>query len=401
MVPLPPGGLEKPPPIVRKPSPEGPPPIASGKPSSSGPPPVPTASRPPPVPSASRPKPSAANGYAYSAHAPKTVPGADTCLICRDYSASDEVAASYPTASLPTSNRIPYLADVLCSPFPSLTDKARAIFTWLHHNMQYDVPNFLAGTIPRGLNAEQTIDRGLAVCEGFADVFMSICRAAGLECRRISGFGKGYGFSPENAMASFDSNHAWNAVRLEGGWTLVDSCWGAGHIDNGAWVQQFNPSMFTMGNKQFGARHFPSDAGDWYGPSRSWDEFLQEGEGGPQRYGTADQMGLALGEDAVGPWCTLQRGQRYDFWCKWMCPHWTSRPEFKPSMICLRVNGKIIRPQDDGQVISAQAVAEGEVTLSVIDKVNNVIADGMTWAEFDAMRSKSYGMQHLYSWTVV
>lgn len=407
MVPLPPGGLGKPPPIVPKPAegpppitpkPSGPPPIASAKPGS-GPPPVPSASRPPPVPSASRPKP-AANGYTYSAHAPKVAPEAASCLVCRDYTGPDEVAASYPTSAVPGPDRVGFLADALCGPFPARTDKARAVFTWLHHNLAYDVPNFLAGTVPRGLDAEQTISRGAAVCEGFADVFMAICERAGLECRRISGFGKGYGFSPGNAMASFDANHAWNAVRLEGGWTLVDACWGAGHISDGAWVPQFNPSMFTMGNAAFGARHFPADPGAWYGPPRTWDAFLLEGEGGPQRYGTADALGLALGEDAVGPWATLRRGERYSFWARYMCPHWTARPGFKPQLVCLRVNGQIVRAHDDGHVLSAEAVADGEVTLSVIDRVNNVNADGMTWAEFDALPTKSYGMQHLYSWRV-
>lgn len=361
-------------------------------------------SRPPPVPTSSRPKAAPSNGYSYVPHAPKVVPSSPSCLICRDFSAADAVAAQYPTSAIPTP-RIPYLANVLCSPFPSLTDKARAIFTWLHHNLIYDVPNFLAGTVPRGLDAEATIARGAAVCEGFADVFLAICQHAGLDCRRIGGFGKGYGFSPDNAMASFDANHAWNVVRLEGGWTLIDSCWGAGHIDNGVWVTQFNPSMFTMGNKAFGARHFPENEADWYGPARGWEEFLMEGEGGPTRYSTSDTIALALGQDSVAPWTdTLRRGQNYHFEVRYMCPHWTSQPGFSKKMICLVVNGRLIRPHDDGQTITAQAVAEGdEVTFSVIDKVNGQEAGDMTWDEFDRITSRGaydYGMQHLYLWRV-
>jgi hypothetical protein len=49
-------------------------------------------------------------------------------MICRDFSVPDNVAAQYPRSSNPSLS-IEYLSRVLCGPFSSPTDKARAIFT--------------------------------------------------------------------------------------------------------------------------------------------------------------------------------------------------------------------------------------------------------------------------------
>lgn len=125
------------------------------------PPPVPQArplpalgaGPPPPVPMSSKP-----NLDAIMASKPK--PGTVAqCLVCRDFSGPDNHAAKFPRQQLPSSD-VGWLAHQLCAPFPSATDKARAIFTWLHHNVDYDVKNFFAGTIQPS-TPEKTITSGM------------------------------------------------------------------------------------------------------------------------------------------------------------------------------------------------------------------------------------------------
>ncbi len=48
---------------------------------------------------------------------------------------------------------------------------------------------------------------------------------AGIETIKISGFGKGYDYQPGARLAS--PNHAWNGVKIDGRWYLIDSAWGA------------------------------------------------------------------------------------------------------------------------------------------------------------------------------
>jgi hypothetical protein len=202
-----------------------PPPIPQNRPSFS-PAPDTAASAPPPVPLSSRP-----NLNAIMASKPK--PGAGgSCLICRDFSAPDQHAARFPREHLPSSD-VGWLAHQLCSPFPSATDKARVIFAWLHHNVDYDVHSFFNGTISP-TTPEKTITSGLAVCEGYAGLFAAIALKAGLQAMVCSGDGKGFGHTPlepGQAVPAFESNHAWNAVCIDNGeWKLLDPCWGAGHL---------------------------------------------------------------------------------------------------------------------------------------------------------------------------
>lgn len=181
---------------------------------------------PPPVPLSSRP-----NLDAIMASKPKPgAPGA--CLICRDFSGPDQHAARFPRQHLPSSD-VGYLAQQLCSPFPSPTDKARAIFTWLHHNVDYDTHSFFNGTVSP-TTPEKTITSGLAVCEGYAGLFAALALKAGLQAVVCSGDGKGFGhvpLEPGQPVPAFQSNHAWNAVCIDNGeWKLIDPCWGAGHL---------------------------------------------------------------------------------------------------------------------------------------------------------------------------
>lgn len=140
---------------------------------------------PPPIPITSRP-----NLAAISASKPK--PNAITtvnCLVCRDFSAPDAHAARYPRESIPTQD-VHWLARELTAPFPSLTDKARAIFTWLHHNIAYDVKAFFGNNI-KGTTPGDTIATGLAVCDGYAGLFTALALSAGLEALKLTGHGKG------------------------------------------------------------------------------------------------------------------------------------------------------------------------------------------------------------------
>ena len=166
---------------------ETPPPLPSNRPSPALPPPVPTSSRPN-LAELNKSKPKL-NGAATIINGTTPSSSSGQCLMCRDYSGPDGHAARFPRQSIPSTD-ISWLAHQLTSPFPSATDKARAIFTWLHHNVAYDVKAFF-GNCVRGKTPSETLTSGLAVCEGYAGLFSSLAKAAGLECIVVGGHGKG------------------------------------------------------------------------------------------------------------------------------------------------------------------------------------------------------------------
>ncbi|KAL8407935.1 hypothetical protein RB594_006659 [Gaeumannomyces avenae] len=314
---------------------------------------------PPPVPLASRPTDAQIEAAISSRTATAQVqPPAviDDCLICRDFSQPDAVAAQYPLHALPRHNVANYLAQVLCGPFSTLTDKARAIFTWCHHNIRYDVEGLFGNCIPRGLTPDQTILSGKAVCEGYAKVYQNISQRAGLECVVVGGHGKGYGFHQPKAGEAppprDPTGHAWNAVRLDdGSWKLLDACWGAGHLgDNQAYNQKFDPLQFTMSNELFGLSHFPSDSRQFFredGRVPTWEEYVMGPVRGEKPTWYNDGHDEGLSEHTVAPAekhiAVQAAGTDYvRFQFSHLCEHWKGEVhgKGKPRLLALKINGR-------------------------------------------------------------
>jgi thiol-disulfide isomerase/thioredoxin len=145
---------------------------------------------PPPVPMASRPNLAGLQRSKPKVAAVGTAAG--VCLKCRDFSGPDNHAARFPRQSIPSTDTT-WLAHQLCDPFPSATDKARAIFTWLHHNIEYNTVAFFSNNVKSSTPAG-TMATGLAVCEGYAALFTALATPAGLESVVIGGHGKGVYF---------------------------------------------------------------------------------------------------------------------------------------------------------------------------------------------------------------
>lgn len=312
---------------------------------------------PPPVPLASRPDLSKIQATKPRPYAPDSlvVPPTVGCLKCRDFSAPDAHAARYPRMSLPTHD-LDWLARELTSPFPSLTDKARVIFTWLHHNVMYDTVAFFSNRV-QPATAASTLTTGMAVCAGYAGLFTALATHAGMEAKSISGHGKGYGFNdpaPGSALPPVQAGHAWNVVRIDNGqWKIIDSCWGAGYIDEGqTYVQKFNQAMFTNSNDEMGLRHFPTDRTQFYRddgrPEISWQEYLlgnpESPLGAEQPFIFSDADKHSIGARSYLPAAkqiSVYQGGPVRFQFGLICEHWTleRHSRAKPGLFLLMTHG--------------------------------------------------------------
>ncbi|KAI9741412.1 MAG: hypothetical protein M1818_004218 [Claussenomyces sp. TS43310] len=394
---------------------------------------------PPPIPRASRPttfqldsrKPSAQATHTSATPAsggldiygnPSEV---SACLICRDFSGPDGVAKLYPRHANPD-NSTDYLAEVLCGPFPSPTDKARAIFTWLHHNIDYDVDAFFNRTV-KNHTAENTIARGLAVCGGYATVFSSIALKAGLDCVQVTGHGKGYSYTqpkPGDPIPPANpTGHAWNAVRIDNGeWKLIDCCWGAGHLSNKLYNRKFNASCFTMSNDEFGLRHFPADDQLFFrsdGQTLTWEQYII----GPhacetlQTYGVVQEYGIK--ETSFMPvqkQISIRAGGITHFQFSKMCEHWNfiKNGAGKPYCMILQYNGIDGREKDfaalefDGTYwyldmdTRKLGCAGQRINVYSVTSVGGKDARGWTKRDYNAAKGKQgMGFQTVASWDLV
>jgi transglutaminase/protease-like cytokinesis protein 3 len=87
-----------------------------------------------------------------------------------------------------------------------------------------------------------------------------MCGVARIKCEVISGYAKGYGYKPGDEIGRGETNHAWNAVEIEGQWFLVDSTWAAGSINSSnRFEKSFSNFYFLTDPEKFIVSHFPQD----------------------------------------------------------------------------------------------------------------------------------------------
>ncbi|KAK5698634.1 hypothetical protein LTR97_006281 [Elasticomyces elasticus] len=290
-----------------------------------------TKGAPPPVPRDPRPDLAALKASKPTVNDSSPAP-AGSCLLCRDFSAVDAHAARFPRQSILRQD-ITWLAQQLTAPFPSATDKARAIFTWQHHNIAYNVKDFFAGNL-KPSTPQSTLETGMAVCEGYAALFAALALKAGLEAYVVGGHGKGFGYSQMKAgdpLPRFEAGHAWNAVKIDGGqWKLLDACWGAGTVDGSNYKPSFSPERFTQTNDDFGLDHFPEERSRQYrgdGRIMTWEEYItgfKSGCGAQFYSGWLRSEGIneTTFQPKQNPIVLAQQGPTVRFSFQKVCPHW-------------------------------------------------------------------------------
>jgi len=169
----------------------------------------------------------------------------------------DTYALSVPRTAEAT---VALLAQNLTQTSRTEREKARAIFRWIANSIDYDDTAQRAGA-QRQETAEEVLRSRHAVCQGYANLFAALAQAAGLEAKVVAGFGRGSGYWPGAAYGP-NENHAWNAVRINGRWELLDCTWGTGYYDRyaGRTVRRFEPFYFLTDPGEFLYSHFPADS---------------------------------------------------------------------------------------------------------------------------------------------
>lgn len=139
-------------------------------------------------------------------------------------------------------------------------EKIRSLFSWVAMHVKYNDAGFNSGNLG-DCSAEAVFKTRKAVCEGYASLLLALCDTAGIEARKISGYAKGYGYTPGEAFKETD--HAWNVIKMNGRWHLFDATWAAGYGQNikGKLVskQHFNPYWFDVPAKAFIFTHLPEE----------------------------------------------------------------------------------------------------------------------------------------------
>ncbi len=147
------------------------------------------------------------------------------------------------------------LSATLTQGLDSDSAKAWAIYRWLTENIRYDMEGLKSGDYG-DLSPEGVLRSRKAVCSGYSGLFKALGERAGLEVMVIKGYSRGGSYRAGEWSAQTD--HAWNAVKVDGEWRLIDTTWGAGSVINGQWRKQFSDFYFLTAPDKFVLTHLPS-----------------------------------------------------------------------------------------------------------------------------------------------
>jgi hypothetical protein len=149
------------------------------------------------------------------------------------------------------------LSHRLTSPYRSERAKARAIFRWIADRVVYNWPALLSGKTQRlNTDADYVLRHRTTICDGYTNLFNELARIAGLESVKVVGASKGYVYSPSQKLKS---DHAWNAVQIDGQWQLLDVTWAAGDPVTEKSDHTFNDFYFLTAPEAFINDHLPDD----------------------------------------------------------------------------------------------------------------------------------------------
>ena len=230
---------------------------------------------------------------------------AATALSAGQYDEIDRYALNAPPG---VESSIDSLVDYLVRPAHNEVEKLRAIFRWITANIVYDSEGFFrdftaqfdtspaeekpqpaaetgAEAAGEALTPEMVLTKRIANCDGYSLLMEAMAhriqqmqdltqKATGLEIIKIKGFAKGFGY---RVASGFDkSNHAWNAVKIDGQWRMIDCTWGAGHPDEkGQFVPEFEDYYFLTPPAELIYTHFPEEpAWQLTGKPVTKDEFI-------------------------------------------------------------------------------------------------------------------------------
>lgn len=162
-------------------------------------------------------------------------------------------------------NSIPQLAKQLAAKNPTDSLKIRAIFDWITENVAYDIDSYRSHIGVKYVSNEDISQSGnwvfkvrKGVCSGYANLFYELGKAMGVQVEVVEGLARTNSFFDSEAKKL--EAHAWNAVKINKRWYLIDATWATGGIEeSGVFRFQKNEKYYLMPPQKFLREHYPQD----------------------------------------------------------------------------------------------------------------------------------------------
>ena len=153
----------------------------------------------------------------------------------------------------PTTLDVKYLARFLKAGALSDEKTIETFYYWIHQNIEYDAelmnnPNKTWDDV----SVVKTLENKKTICAGYASLMVEMCQAVKIECVVVEG-------AAQIDDDKYDSPHAWNAVKINGIWKLLDVTWGSGSLFGETYEKQLDLNYLYCKPEDFILEHFPDD----------------------------------------------------------------------------------------------------------------------------------------------
>lgn len=183
--------------------------------------------------------------------------------FAQDFAQVDATIQFYPK----NFNNVNELSNLITRDFQTDEEKIRAIYGWIINNVAYEPNEYKVFNYSfknyrerntkeentRDKTIERTLQKGIAVCEGYAMLFEKLCELQGIQNYLVRGDIK---TSFDDIGRDFKRVHMWNVVYLDGAPYLFDVTWGAGKY-HGKFIKEPSYYWYKTDSKHFVKTHYP------------------------------------------------------------------------------------------------------------------------------------------------
>jgi hypothetical protein len=99
---------------------------------------------------------------------------------------------------------------------------------------------------------KEVMENKSGICSGYAALGDTLFKLCHLTSYLVEG-------STKQSFLPAIIGHAWNAVKVDGDWKIIDATWGSGHLKNQKFVKDRHDHYFFPGPPQLISTHLPID----------------------------------------------------------------------------------------------------------------------------------------------
>jgi transglutaminase/protease-like cytokinesis protein 3 len=157
---------------------------------------------------------------------------------------------------------LPKLTYFIRTNFDSDSARLRASFIWITENIAYDVKAYLKED-PSAGRIDYALKKKKAICGGYSLLLKYFCDAFNIENSIVHGFGRTGKRGVVLNQRNLRPNHAWNAVKINGTWRLIDATWASGFSSEPEeekdmkFTKRFDETYYFTPAEKMILNHFP------------------------------------------------------------------------------------------------------------------------------------------------